>query len=291
MRRGFTILKIRGIPVRVDPTWFITLAVLAFILYNSISNPVWNVPQTIFIAVGLVLMLFLLVLIHELAHSIVAQMHGARVNDITLFLLGGVSNITSEIRHARAEFLITIVGPLTNVVLFGVFLAFELSPLTDNLSALGVNPNAPNIADVSIFDTFIRYGVIINATLAVFNMLPGLPLDGGRVLSSIVWAFTRKPEKPYLATAVAATAGQILGGLLIAIAIISFLASIVFVPLLDSISAEFIRRVVIFTANLLGTFGAIWFAFLGAFLITAAVAEKRHAKIKEQQQQQWNDRL
>ena len=137
---------------------------------------------------------FVALLLHELAHSLVAKAHGLRVRAITLFALGGVSQIESEAPDARTEFWIAIVGPLTSfligMVCMGIVRATGWLPSSE--------PGNPVIAIL----LWLGY---INVALAVFNMIPGYPLDGGRVLRAIAWWITHNADR---ATRAAAQVGQ-----------------------------------------------------------------------------------
>ncbi|MGD0115284.1 MAG: site-2 protease family protein [Dehalococcoidia bacterium] len=147
---------------------------------------------------------FASLLAHELAHSFVARSKGLEVKGITLFFIGGVSNLGGEPASPGDEFQISIVGPLTSLVMGGVF-------------AIGwviLSPISPGIAGVS------AQLAVINATLAVFNMVPGFPLDGGRVFRSILW---QRTHSLHTATRIAAMAGEGVGYLLIAAGIVFFL--------------------------------------------------------------------
>ena len=179
MFRAFTLFKIRDIPVRVDPTWLIAFALFTYLIYTSYRNlyPDWTLGLQLGLAMLSVLLLFTLVLIHEFAHSIVAQIRGYKVHSITLFMLGGVSNIHSEATKARDEFIIAVVGPLTNVIFFFIFWLI--------LAVVPIN-NEPLFV-------FLNYARGANLVLAIFNMLPGIPLDGGRVLKSLIWGVSPQP--------------------------------------------------------------------------------------------------
>jgi Zn-dependent protease len=141
-------------------------------------------------------LLFGSVLIHELAHSLIARSRGLRVDNITLIIFGGVSNITREPSRARDEFLVAIVGPLSSFVLAVLFWAVSL--LAPNASAL---------------DAVLGYLASANLLLALFNIVPGFPLDGGRVLRSIIWSISGSATH---ATQIASYVGQAVAFALIA---------------------------------------------------------------------------
>jgi Zn-dependent protease/CBS domain-containing protein len=147
-------------------------------------------------------------LAHELAHSVVAQRSGVRVDGITLWLFGGVSRLSGEVSSARTEALITAVGPLTSFVLGAVFLLLGLG-----LSA----GHAPGLLSVTL-----NWLGTINLLLAAFNLIPAAPLDGGRILRALVWART---GDRFRATRVASRAGLVFGILLIAYGLFTFAAT------------------------------------------------------------------
>jgi Zn-dependent protease len=188
--------------------------------------------------VGIVaaLLLFISVLVHELSHSFVAKGRGLPVQGITLFIFGGVSNLRGEARRAWDEFAIAIVGPLTSAVLAGVFWG---------LTFLVTDPSSPLAAILS-------YLAIINGLVAAFNLLPGFPLDGGRVLRSILWGGTGSLVK---ATNIAAMVGRILGWALIGWGVFRILQG-----------------------DLLG---GLWTAFIGWFLSSIADASRKEVVAQE----------
>jgi Zn-dependent protease/CBS domain-containing protein len=172
-------------------------------------------------------MLFVSVLLHELGHSVVAQRYRIVVRRITLFIFGGVSEIASESPSARAEFWIAIAGPVVSFLLAGVFALLQ--------PAVSANEQVFALA---------KYLAYINATLAAFNLIPGFPLDGGRVLRAILWGITNDLRR---ATSIAANTGRV-------------------------IAFGFILYGVwqIFGGNLTG---GLWIAFIGWFLESAAAAQ------------------
>ncbi|HVL54305.1 MAG TPA: site-2 protease family protein, partial [Vitreimonas sp.] len=176
MTSSFRVFSVAGIDIRVHPSWLVIFLLVTWSLasaYFPMTLP--NEPATTHWLLGAVasLLLFASVLIHELAHSLVARARGLEVHSITLFLFGGVSNLASESRQPGIEFLVAIVGPLSSFALGGLALvAASLSP--------------PGSAAQAV----LGYLGIINLLLGGFNLIPGFPLDGGRVLRSIVWRAT-----------------------------------------------------------------------------------------------------
>ncbi len=186
------------IPIFVIFTWLFADGTLAH-FFPSWSEPALWIAGAITSAI-----FFASLLAHELAHSFVARSKGLDVRGITLFFIGGVSNLGGEPRSAGDEFQIAVVGPLTSLVMGGLF-------------AIGwviLSPFSPGVAGVS------AQLAVINATLALFNMVPGFPLDGGRVFRSLLWQRTHSLHK---ATRVASAAGEGVGYLLITAGIVFFL--------------------------------------------------------------------
>ena len=178
-----------GIPVYVSPTWFFIAALITW-GYAPIVG--YRLPEIgtmkYVVAFAFAVLLYLSVLVHELSHSIVARAYDLPVRRITLYMLGGVSEIEEEPQSPGREFWIAFAGPLLSLVLAAVgWLAYQLLP-------------AASVAGVLVFEL-----TIANFLVGVFNLLPGLPLDGGRMLRAGVWRLTRKPST---ATIAAAWAGR-----------------------------------------------------------------------------------
>lgn len=191
--------RIFGVEVRIDPSWVVIALLVTYSLYLQFSGDFHRLTAAAAVTLSVVfaLLFFASVLTHEMAHAIASKRRGIAVRGITLFMFGGATHAKVESRRARDEFIISIVGPLTSLVLGGVFMG--VTPLIRDL-------NAP------VAGGFLRLGAV-NIILAVFNMLPGFPLDGGRVLRSIVWGATGNLAR---ATRVASIGGQVVGYLLVA---------------------------------------------------------------------------
>jgi Zn-dependent protease len=170
-------MRIRGISLRVHSTWFVILGLITVIFsrgYRATLAPDVSDALVWLISVSTALLLFLSVVLHELGHSFVALMQGVRVRSITLFFLGGVANTESECRTARGEFLMAAAGPAVSLVLAGGLLLLA-HPATHLSPALG---------------EMTKQLGWMNLVLAAFNLLPGLPLDGGRILKAAIWQLT-----------------------------------------------------------------------------------------------------
>jgi Zn-dependent protease/CBS domain-containing protein len=228
--------RIFGINIKIHFTWLFAFAFVAWTLATGFlpaEYPGLGAPG--YIAAGAVaaLLLFGSVLAHELAHAAVAIRQGMRVTGITLFIFGGAAGIAEEPRRARDEFWMAIAGPLTSVAIaVGAGLVAALLP-------------------ASPVEVVIGYLALANLALAVFNMLPGFPLDGGRVFRAIVWGISGRRE---LATRVAATGGQVIAWGLIGWA--------VFVALEGALSS------------------GLWLGLTAWFLLGAAGQAKREAAVQ-----------
>jgi Zn-dependent protease len=221
--------KLFGIPLEIDASWFFIFFLVASTLTTSYFPAALpeRAPAT-YVALGFMtaLVFFGSLVFHELAHSLVARAGGLRISKVTLFLFGGVSQMEEEPRSPGHEFVVAIAGPLTSVMLAAAFWGLHLW-----LRALGV---------IDVVWVPLEYLALINISLAFFNLLPGFPLDGGRVLRALIWALSKDLLK---ATKWASRAGQALGALFIAVAVLGVLR---------------------------GTFDFVWFAVMGWFLSTLA---------------------
>lgn len=236
---GIPIGKVFGISIRLHYSWFFIFALITWALTSSYFpgiHPTWTMATSITAGILTSLLFFGSVLLHELAHSRVALAEGYKVQSITLFVLGGVSSIVDEPKTAADEFRMAIAGPLTSLVLGGIFLAIWA----------GTKDTAPFVSAVA------QWLGLINISLGVFNLIPGFPLDGGRVLRSLIWWGTRNLQK---ATHIASYIGRAFGWL----------------GILGGIY-------LIFTGN---WFNGIWFALIGWFLESAASGSYRQMLVQE----------
>ncbi len=188
--KGFRLVEVRGIEIRLDPS----VAIIFFLVVYSLGaglfpqwHPDWATGIAWATALAAALLFFMSLLAHELAHSIVAQRHGIAVPRITLFVFGGVSELESEPRTPGTEFRIAIVGPLTSLALGMLFsgLGLELAG-AGFLDELQADPEAA-MATLGPLATLLMWLGPVNLMLAVFNLVPGFPLDGGRVLRAVLW--------------------------------------------------------------------------------------------------------
>jgi Zn-dependent protease/predicted transcriptional regulator len=224
--------RIFGIEIGLHYSWFVIAVLIAFSLAAHFHQirPDWTQQSVWSAAAFTAILFFAALLLHELAHSIVAKSRGLNVRAITLFALGGVSQIESEPPDAKSEFWIAAVGPLTSLIIGLVFIWIA------KLSAGAAPGEAPTLVAAVLL--WLGY---INVALAVFNLIPGYPLDGGRILRSILWWISGSAQR---ATRWASQIGQVVGFLFILFGLYRFFVG----------------------AN----FGGLWLAFIGWFLLDAA---------------------
>lgn len=240
MKSSLRLFRIAGIDIGIHYTWILIFILLSWSLAQGFFPrlyPGWDTVTYWITGLVSALLLFASVLVHELAHSLVAQSRGMTVRSITLFIFGGVSNLEDEPEKPKTEFVMSIVGPLSSLALAGIFWGL--------LHIVG-DQQSPVAATFS-------YLALINVLLAGFNLLPGFPLDGGRVLRAILWNRTGNLVK---ATNIAATVGRFMGWGFIAFGLFQ-----------------------VFTGNFI--YG-IWFAFIGWFLSSSADASRREVTLREQ---------
>lgn len=236
-RHGIPIGRIFGITIDLDYSWFLIVGLLAWMLavsYYPTEFRGWTTGTYWTMGAITAVLLFVSVLIHELAHSLLAQHYGLAVPRITLFLFGGVSQLAEEPPGPASEFWITLAGPATSLVLAAV--CWEAEPL--------VAASAPLYA-------LAEYLAWLNLLLAVFNLIPGFPLDGGRIFRAMVWRITGNYHR---ATMAAGISGRFFGFLMI-----------------------FGGVWLALTGNLLG---GIWIAFIGWYLESAAGSQLHMEALK-----------
>jgi Zn-dependent protease len=229
--------KIFHIPIQLDYSWFLIFILLTWLLASSYfpaAYPNWPVAEYWILGAVTAVLFFLCVLLHELGHSVVAQRNGIPVNSITLFVFGGVSQISSEPTKPVTDFLVAGAGLAVSLLLALFFLG--LQPL--------VGGNPPLLA-------LVQYLTYINALLLLFNLIPGFPLDGGRVFRAVVWGMVRNFDR---ATLIAATLGRIVAFLFILLGV----------------------WLIFFGSFLNG----VWIIFIGWFLGSASSGEVRQQTLR-----------
>ena len=260
MRSGLRLGRIFGINIYIDWSWIFIFLLVTWNLAAGVFpqlHPNWGATLNWGTAIVASLLFFASVLAHELAHSLVAKVRGLPVRNITLFLFGGVSNIQREPASAGTEFVMSIVGPLTSIVLGVIFLL--LSGATAAGSDVITGNSIGALARLDPPSTLLLWLGPINILLGVFNLIPGFPLDGGRVLRSVLWAITKNLR---LATRWASWVGQAVAWLFIFAGI-----SMIF-----GISIPFFGT---------GFIGGLWLAFIGWFLNNAAVQSYQQVVVED----------
>ncbi|MHB1685884.1 MAG: site-2 protease family protein [Ignavibacteriaceae bacterium] len=230
--------KIIGIPVGLDYSWFLIFALLTWSLavnYFPGEFKNWPVVQYWIIGAVTAIMLFVSVLLHEIGHSVLAMFYKIKVKQITLFLFGGVAEIVGEPPKASAEFWIAIAGPIVSFLLAGIFYLI-------GIAFKGIIP----------LYAVLKYLAYINFALAIFNLIPGFPLDGGRVFRAIIWGFTHNFHR---ATYIAVSVGRFIGFIFI-----------------------FLGALQIFGGNV---GNGIWIAFIGWFLESAAMSQLQQQNLQD----------
>jgi len=235
--------RIFGIAIGLHYSWIIIALLVTLSLRSQFAavHPDWSTTTTWTTAIITGLLFFVSILLHELSHAAVAKRRGLPVRAITLFALGGVAQIEKDAADAKTEFWMGIMGPIASV-LIGVVCLLLSYLLGWNLAG---EPNGPIAA------MFMWLGVI-NIALAIFNMIPGFPLDGGRVLRAIVWWITGDANR---STRIASVVGQFVAFGFIMIGILRFFGG--------------------------AGFGGLWLAFIGWFLLDAARASGAQIQIAE----------
>jgi PDZ domain-containing secreted protein/Zn-dependent protease/CBS domain-containing protein len=242
MQSTFTIARIRGIPIGVNWSWLFVFALVVWSLTTNLFPQTYpGLSGTTYVAMGLIaaVLFFGSVLLHELGHAFQALREGMKIHGITLWLLGGVAQFSGMFPSPGAEFRIAIAGPIVSLALA---VGFWLLSLAAN--AVGLTDAVVGVTD---------YLGRINGILFAFNLVPALPLDGGRVLRSWLW---RRTGDFQTATSLAARTGTAFGFLLIAIGLVDFFMGV-------------------------GGAGGLWLVFLGWFLTQAAQGEAQAAVLQE----------
>jgi Zn-dependent protease/predicted transcriptional regulator len=232
MKAQIKLGRIFGVEIGLHYSWFIIAFLISFSLADQfrLNNPRWSDSLRWGLALVTAVLFFVSIVAHELSHALVAKARGLPVRAITLFALGGVAQIEKEAADAKTEFWMGIVGPITSFVIGLICLGITL--------ALGWNP--PEFPQQPLPAMLMWLGVI-NIGLAIFNMIPGFPLDGGRVLRGLLWWITGNATR---ATTIAARVGQIIAFGMIIYGVMQFFGG----------------------AGING----LWLAFIGWFLLSAS---------------------
>jgi Zn-dependent protease/CBS domain-containing protein len=228
MQGSFRVGNLFGIPFYINPSWFFVLALVTFTYGSRLAIDFPGLPFPWLLGFITAILLFASVLAHELGHSLVAIRQGIQVKSITLFIFGGLANLEKESKTPGEAFWVAIAGPLVSLMLFLLFLGIGIFiPISDAWLAI------------------VGLLASINLALALFNLIPGLPLDGGNILKALVWKITGNPYKGVI---FASRVGQIVGWLAIISGVI---------------------------------FGQFWNALIGWFLLQNAGRSAQYATVQD----------
>ena len=236
--RSYRIARIAGIPVGVSPWWLVIVGLITWTLGASyFPSVVHNISPGLSYALGLAsaLLLFVSILAHEFGHAIVARRHGIEVEEIDLWLLGGVSKMRDEAHDPDDELRYALAGPAVTAVVAVVFGAISLA-LPQSTS--------------SVVRALVDYQLLVNVLILGFNLLPAFPLDGGRVLRSLLWRHNHDLER---STGTAASVGRMFGYVIIGFGLLELFA---------------------------GYAGGLWLAVIGLFIVAAAGAQAVSAQVQ-----------
>jgi Zn-dependent protease/predicted transcriptional regulator len=238
MHGAFRLGNIAGIDIYINYSWLIILVLLTFstaISWFPSMDPGDSFATYLLLGLIAALLFLFSVLLHELAHSLVARARGLSVKNIVLYVFGGISNIEQAPPSPGVEFQMAFVGPITNLLIGGLCFLLLL-PLRTSRSGI---------------EAILTYLFVSNVLLGIFNLVPGFPLDGGRVLHSIVWRVTGNANR---ATRITTTVGMVIAYIVIFIGIWLF-----------------------FIGN---TLDGIWFGFIGWFLLSASQSTRMQATLE-----------
>lgn len=234
--RAVKLMTLGGFDIKVDPTWVLIALLIAWSLFSQYFPTVFP-GQTRVVYLGMAVFatvgFFASLILHEMAHSVVARQSGVRIEGITLFLFGGVAEMSDEPLSARAEFRIAIAGPLMS---FSLALAFWL-----------VSSGLPESGTIEPVTRVFGYLGAVNLILAIFNLVPAFPLDGGRILRAYLW---HRDGDVLEATRLAARSGEIFAYVLMGLGLLT-----------------------VFSGYLVG---GLWQVLLGSFLLIAARSSYEH---------------
>ncbi len=230
--------KLFGIPFSINLSWFLILGLVTWTYGSGLATAFPSLGNGLAWLLGLMtaLMLFASVVAHELGHSLVAMSQGIDVKSITLFIFGGLASLEKESETPSEAFWVALAGPLVSLLLWGIFTAINIATGTSG-----------------VFSAILGVLASVNLALCLFNLIPGLPLDGGNILKAIVWQITGNPNKGVV---FASRVGQIFGWVAIASGLL---------PLL-----------------LVGSFANFWNLLIGFFLLQNASNAAQAALVQEQ---------
>lgn len=235
--RSIRIARIAGIPVGISPWWLAIVALITWTLGDAyFPEVISGVAPVVSYMLGLAsaLLLFASILAHEFGHAIVARRHGIEIEEIDLWLLGGVAKMRGEAHEPGDELRYAIAGPAVTAAIAAAF----------GLLALLLPSSTPEV-----ITALVDYQLLVNALILVFNLIPAFPLDGGRVLRSLLWKRSGDMEK---ATSTAAATGKVFGYVIIGLGVLETVA---------------------------GAPQGLWLALVGVFIVVAAGAQATSSKV------------
>jgi len=258
--RGIDIARIAGIRIHVDWSLLLIVSLISIGLAGGLLplwHPDWSQRLRWGVAVASALAFFASILVHELAHAVVARLSGLGVSRITLFMFGGLAHIESEPRTWRSELVMALAGPVVSVLIGLACLA----------TVAGLGTPLPRTGDLALrtvealppLETVLLWLGPVNVMLGLFNLIPGFPLDGGRVLRALLWALTGSVRR---ATRVASAAGQVVGWVLVGAG----------VAIAVGLPVPYVGR---------GPLNGLWLVLVGWFLNNAALTSYRQVVVRE----------
>ncbi len=260
-RGGIGLGRLFGVDIRLD----FTLIIVFFLVATNLGegtlpewHPDWSPGLVWAVAIGAAVLFFASVVLHELAHALVAKAQGIPVKSITLFMLGGVAQIERDPATPRGEFAMAIVGPLTSIAIGVLCMALGGAGLRMSADSFAQHPSEA-LRELGPLATLLLWLGPLNLVLGVFNLIPGFPLDGGRVFRSILWAITGDKAR---ASTWAGLTGRVFGGLLLALGVLMAFGSVF--PIVGGGLAQ-----------------GIWFMLIGWYLGGAAQASVEQVTVHD----------
>jgi Zn-dependent protease len=253
--RGMRVGSLFGIDICLDSSLIIIFLLIVYMLGTSVFpdwHPDWDGTVRWLVAIAAGVLFFASLLAHELAHSLMSRRYGVEVRRITLFLFGGMAEMEDEPREPRAEFMVAIVGPLTSLLLGLLFSAIGTYMAGAGFAELLTEDREAALAGLSPVATLLLWLGPVNTVLGIFNMVPGFPLDGGRVFRAMMWWLTGDLQR---ATRIASDAGRLFGWSLIILGVV------------QAVSGMLLQ--------------GLWLVLIGWFLSNAASASYRMLVLKD----------
>lgn len=251
---GLPLGRVFGVRIVADWSLFLIFALVLFQLGAGVLpawHPDWTPTLTWFVAFAAAVLFFASIVVHELSHALVARVNGIPVRQITLFLFGGMAHMEGEPPSPKSEFLMAAIGPIVSLAIGFIAIAWGIAIAGDTLALMPTEPELA-YAQLGPFATLLLWLGPVNVILGLFNLVPGFPLDGGRVLRAILWWGTKDLKK---ATRWASGVGRLFGLTLIALGVFSALG---------------------------GHLGqGIWLVLIGWFLSSAARAGYQQVVVRE----------